>query len=378
MPMTGSPGFTDNEIYRLATEGYLYELGMLIRLVKSRDFKNLLPFFLDYEKFLSRGKEAFFGRTYLRDILMNRRVIDGAVKSGVTATLFSCANLASWCEIFGGWTIPFTTLDSTQTREYLQMAIHHGGREHEKLGQNMAIRLNNGDTVRVIQVLKLLGLVSLDSSACDQLSLGASTGQRDRHALHLTPWIKPAEPMLPISLQSRLKFGVDSGHPESVVLIDNDPEIKSIYESLNTEEGERVCAINMDLYDGLSRLAEAVINAQVKPRNLVAAFRIEPAAFSDIGLFLELLGKVVNKSADLIFTIGSGNSLDGFVHRLEVLDELDQKLLERGMTPVRVKCYKGRTLEQKRANPVYGLNQYASYETLYCRITREQLVGGAA
>ena len=372
--MTATSVLTDNDIYNLAREGYLYELGLLVRIVKSVHFKTWLPLFSDYEKFLTSDRKALPGKKNLSDFLKKRRVIDAADKTGISRGLFACANLAACCEIFGGWTIPFTTLDSSRVQEYLQAAIAHGGRGKDKLGQNMAIRLNNGDTVRVIQVLKLLGLVAANTSGRDQLSLGASTAQRDRHALHLTPWIKPAEPLLPLSMQSRLKFGVNAGHPESIVLIDNDPEVKSVYEQLNNEEQGRVLAMNTDLYAGLKALSEQVTGAHMRPRNLVVAFRIEPGAFSDMALFLELLGQVVNGSCDFIVTIGSGNSLEGFKHRLEVLNELDERLLEKGMTPIRVKCYEGKTPEEQRMRPVYGLNQYASYETLYCRLKQERLV----
>jgi hypothetical protein len=335
--VTQTARFTDGAIYDLAREGFLHELGILVEITCSSWFRELLPAFLTYKAFLASGKHSFLDDDTLRQLLKQQAGIDALDGAEEIKKLFLCANLAACCEIFAGWTIPVDELDPDRTGEYLQLALANAGADKTSLGRNMAQRLNNGDTVRIIQALKLLGLIRADTDSYHQLSLGASIGRRDCHALHLEPSLLPVAPAASPAALPPLRFGARSCNPMDIILMDNDPVLQPVYEQLN------------------------------------AAFRIEPRAFPDIGFFLDSIGGVIDEHADFVMSIGSGDTDDEFKHRLEVLDAISENLTQKGMQPIRIKCYRGATLKEQRASPAFGLNQYASYETLYCRLDRNRL-----
>jgi hypothetical protein len=371
--VTQNPGFTDQDVYDLARQGFLHELGKLIELTQSAGFRELLPGFLTYNAFLAAGWLDFLAKDAVDELLRNR-FIDAADCPKVARQLFLCANIAACCEIFSGWTIPVNGLEVARAGEYLEMVLSNAGIDKVSVGRGMAKRLNNGDSVRVIQTLKLLGLLEADISSCHQISLGASFGNRDCRAMHLEPLITPAGAIATSGVLPPLRFNVRPGNPSDIILMDNDPTAKSAYESLYAESLGHVKGIVTDLNDGLGWLAGQVENKAVAPRTMVVAFRIEPSAFMDKDLFLDSLGKVIGDSADLVMTIGSGNTSNEFSHRLDVLGGINQCLSQKGMEPVRIKCYRGDNLDDQRANPVFGLNQYASYETLYCRLEKCKLI----
>ncbi|MGB5259877.1 MAG: hypothetical protein WBO34_05065 [Gammaproteobacteria bacterium] len=373
--MKGNPEQIVRTTYKLATEGYLYELGVLVKIVKSQAFGTLLPLFSEYEKFVSSGREDLFGADYVQRMFKEKRVIDAADYTTLDVQPFTCANLAACCEIFSGWTIPVGELDITRTDEYLKLALSHAGSDRRSTGRKLAVRLNKGDTARVVHLLKLLGLIPVYTHTCDQLSLCASVGERDRHALHQMPnIIRPSSlPSHGLPRPSPLQFGVKQYSPRSVVMIDKDPALEAVYKKLNHEEKGRLLAMNTDLNAGLEELSKRIRDRQMAARNLIVSFRLEPDAFSEVELFLKSLGRVIAEKADLILTIGAGDDLGEFRRRLKVLDNFDEGLSVRGMSPVRIKASKGKTARQQQSSPIYGLSQYASYETLYCRLDRSRL-----
>ena len=133
---------------------------------------------------------------------------------------------------------------------------------------------------------------------------------------------------------------------------------------------DNVHALNKDVYIGLDEVAESVANNNLKPRTLITAYRLEPRAYTDTTLYLNNIGRTIASQADFITTIGSGDTDEEFRNRKQVIDDMYINLLDRGMNPIRIKMYKGETVQQQRFNPLFGLNQYASYEILYCKLKK--------
>lgn len=375
--MKGTPEQLDKTIYKLATEGYLYELRNLVRLVKSNEFGDILPLFSDYEYFLHSSRNNVFAEDAVDQLLKTNRTIRANDSASIVKKLFACANLSACCETFGGWTIPIAELEMSKTNEYLQLALNSVGANYDHIGRNMGVRLNKCDTARVIQPLKLLGLLRPDSQTCDQLSLCCSIGERDRHALHQTPHINSVNPATSLASQQYQKqplhFSTISHIPKHIAMIDNDTILEPIYEQFNKEE-DNLLAMKTDLYDGLKVLANKIELKMLRPRNLVVAFRLAPEAFPDSKRYLDELAYVINQEADLIMTIGAGDNLAEFTHRLKVMDNIFNDLTDRGMSPIRIKNCKGNSPKQQQLRLVYGLSQYASYETIYCRLIKKRLM----
>ena len=359
---------SDEEVYRLAIDGYLYELEMLIDIVHSNYFKDLLPIFAKYKKYISSNRRRQIGKMFIDDIQRTNK--NAAISFPYDdKKLSACVNLAACCEIFSGWSIPTNALSKKHVAEYLQFAISEFDMDKRKIARLMSSRLNSGDACRVIQSLKLLGLLTINPGSCYQLSLGCSVGHRDRQAVHNIPIIRKTASIE----HTQLEFEVSSEKPRNIVLVDNDPGLKQIYDHINMKEAGRVLALNEDIYDGLENLLNHVFVKTLNPRNLIIAFRLEPKALTDIQVFLKYLGGIIDERADFITSIGAGDDNPAFKHRLDVLDELNTGFLERGLKPVRLKWYKGKNLEEQRSTPIYGLPQYATFEILYCKLKKQNL-----
>lgn len=368
--MNESLRINSSQIFDLAAHGYKYELQGLCRLAQGNSLPQLVPLFSENHRFLTRGAAGFLDSFTLDDIFANG-IFDASGASPVTEKLSAIINLAAYCTIFGGWTIPVAELNESQVDHYLQMAFSNSGPNREELGQNMAMRLNKGDTARIVNILKVLGLLKIDSHQCRQLGIGASVGLRDRQATHELPVVQPVAPQPGIA---PLRFGVKSEPPRSVTLIDNDPAMATVYEQINRAEGSNgITATNQDLYQALEGHALEMAQGNAQAFNLVTSYRIEPRAFPDSLRFLKALGSVITDSADLVMTMGSGDDIEQFQHRTDVFDAIAAELKNRDMQPYRLKFHQDGTLHEQWANPVYGLSHYASHQALYCRLNRAAL-----
>ena len=214
--MSQDERLSKDDILKLAIEGYSYELKKLIKLFQSDVGSEILSFFSNYDSFLKEKRSSYLGENVLQTIT-NNNLIDASDQSNAASKLFACANLAASCEIFSGWSIPLSTIDIKQSDEYLKMAISGAINTQPNLGQSMAVRLNNGDSIRVIHILKLLGVLETGPE-CFQLSTGSSIGIRDRIATHITPHISINH----FLNNAPVQFSTIKSQADDIVLIDND------------------------------------------------------------------------------------------------------------------------------------------------------------
>ena len=364
-----------DEAFTIAFNGYASELDLLVRLVHSGNVIKLLPAMLDYSQFLARGKRKIFGTHPLELVCDSNGVIGGLNTRPRAEELFTCANLVACCYLFSSWTIPLGSLERSQVGQYCERAISHISGDTTAKTNLMGQRLNSGDAGRVIHTLKILGLIEADSTRYKQLSIGASNGMRDREAIHQMPIFRPlAEDDRRFTAKTRWKklppmqFGIHKATVEDIVLVDNNPKHKKHYEWLNTTEKGRVLALNQDAGEALENLFARIEAGHVRPRDLVVLFRMEPVVMPDVDGFLDAVGDVIDEKADLVITIGAGESTEEFELRLRKMDEIAGSLLKRGMKPVRIKWYHGNTIEEQRNKPLFGSVGYASYEILYCKL----------
>ena len=355
---------SQDNILKLAIEGYSYELKELIRLYQSDTGAEIISFFSNFDSFISDKRTDVFGKNILQTLTTDN-FIDAADLSDLGSKLFAFANLAASCGIFGGWIIPLNTVDINKSDEFLKMAISGAIKTQPNLGQNMADRLNNGDTIRIVQILKLLGLLEIKPEHY-QLSTGCSVGGRDRMATHTTPQISINH----FIQNPPVKLSVQQSPVHDIVLIDNDVNLKPVYDELNANN-VNIYAFNQDFYIGLDQVAESIASNKLKPRTLITAYRLEPRAYTDVSRYLSSIGRVIDSQADFLTTIGSGDTDEEFRDRKQVMEDIFNDLLDRGMKPVRIKMYTGDSVLQQRSNPLFGLNQYASYEIIYCKLKKE-------
>ena len=109
--------------------------------------------------------------------------------------------------------------------------------------------LQNADTVRVIQITRLLGMLTTSAEDTHQLSIGVGNGYRDLYGIHMVPKVTVND--LP---SKSFVFDTQDKKAAHTVLIDNDPEQGEHFQQLNSRESETVLALNQGADESLKHL----------------------------------------------------------------------------------------------------------------------------
>ena len=168
-----------------------------------------------------------------------------------------------------------------------------------------------------------------------------------------------------------VSFELEKEAANDIVLVDNDQGMKERYKKLNAENN--ILALNQDANKAIEELAVHVANNEIMPRDLIVAYRMDPRMIPDVSDFLGLLGSVISNHADLIITIGAGHSNKEFKGRLNKIDEIMASLQNLKLNPVKIKWHTGKTIPEKRENPIFGEPTYSTYEILYCKLIQSNL-----
>ena len=361
---------------------YALEADTLGALAQSAVFGDLIQHFRDYDVYLRRINSDPGYRSRRKKIISDKGVVDIAVASKESISLFCQAQIAASAELFKGWEIR----DDQLTREGMRLLVEKSAAtligvpnvptnippEQFTNAQKQILSavnvLQNADTVRVVQIIKLLGLLPPTAEHIHQLSLGVGNGYRDLYGVHITPKVTINE--LP---NKSYFFDTIERQAAHTVLIDNDAAQQDHFKQLNLREREKVLALNDDASESLEQLHKVQAQSQLKQRNLVVCLRIDHRMIPSSEEFLGLLSRVIAPEADLVMTIGAGHNLSEFEGRLKCFDNLVRLLTNLGHNPVRVILHRGGSLEDKRRTPAFGQLAYTSYQILYCRLKRGRL-----
>tara|TARA_B100000519_G_scaffold69826_1_gene59598 strand:- start:455 stop:1606 length:1152 start_codon:yes stop_codon:yes gene_type:complete len=361
---------------------YALEADTLGALAQSAVFGDLIQHFRDYDVYLRRINSDPGYRSRRKKIISDKGVVDIAVASKESISLFCQAQIAASAELFKGWEIR----DDQLTREGMRLLVEKSAAtligvpnvptnippEQFTNAQKQILSavnvLQNADTVRVVQIIKLLGLLPPTAEHIHQLSLGVGNGYRDLYGVHITPKVTINE--LP---NKSYFFDTIERQAAHTVLIDNDAAQQDHFKQLNLREREKVLALNDDASESLEQLHKVQAQSQLKQRNLVVCLRIDHRMIPSPEEFLGLLSRVIAPEADLVMTIGAGHNLSEFEGRLHCFDNLVRLLTNLGHNPVRVILHRGGSLEDKRRTPAFGQLAYTSYQILYCRLKRGRL-----
>ncbi len=158
------------------------------------------------------------------------------------------------------------------------------------------------------------------------------------------------------------------------VLVDSDPTYYDHFEALNREEGGRVLALNTEADQAIKTLKNRQKASDLGLRNFVVGLRIDHRMIPDADKFLGLIGTVIDSNADLIFTIGAGNTLSEFEDRLNCFDKLFATLTRMGLKPVRFLLHGKGSPQEQRSRPNFGQLAYTSYQILYCKLQRDRML----
>ena len=363
---------------------YALEADAFAAIAMSPSFDSLIRQFEHYDSYLKTLNKDSKHREIVRSLLKNDGIIDTAVPTRELAQLFCLAQIAACSELFKGWKINLTHLN----REGMRALIDQGCADIRNIQEiSPEIRLEqyseaqrqllngvnviqNVDTVRVLQVVKLLGLISTPASEVQQLSLGVGNGYRDLYGIHGVPCIRKKQE----GNSAILNFDTLDQQAAHTVLVDSDPAYGNHFEALNREERGKVLALNSEAEQAIKILKSKQQGLDLSLRNFVVGLRIDHNMIPDAEKFLELIGTVIDSNADLMLTIGAGNKLSEFEGRLNCFDKLFAALTRIGLKPVRLLLHgKGSTQEQ-RSRPNFGQLAYTSYQILYCKLQRDRMV----
>jgi hypothetical protein len=363
---------------------YALEADAFAAIAMSPSFDSLIRQFEHYDSYLKTLNKDSKHREIVRSLLKNDGIIDTAVPTRELAQLFCLAQIAACSELFKGWKINLTHLN----REGMRALIDQGCADIRNIQEispeirpeqyseaqrqllNGVNVIQNVDTVRVLQVVKLLGLISTPASEVQQLSLGVGNGYRDLYGIHGVPCVSKKQE----GNSAILNFDTLDQQAAHTVLVDSDPAYGNHFEALNREERGKVLALNSEAEQAIKILKSKQQGLDLSLRNFVVGLRIDHNMIPDAEKFLELIGTVIDSNADLMLTIGAGNKLSEFEGRLNCFDKLFAALTRIGLKPVRLLLHgKGSTQEQ-RSRPNFGQLAYTSYQILYCKLQRDRMV----
>ena len=363
---------------------YALEADAFGAIAMSPSFDGLISQFDNYDNYLKRLNKDSKHRETVRSLLENDGIIDTAVPTRELAQLFCLAQIAACSELFKGWKINFSQLN----REGMRALVAQGSAginnipeiplethpdqysEAQRQLFNGTNIIQNVDTVRVLQVVKLLGLISTPASEVQQLSLGVGNGYRDLYGIHGVPCISKKQE----GTSAILDFDTLDQQAAHTVLVDSDPTYGNHFEALNREECGRVLALNIEAEQAIKILKSKQQGLDLSLRNFVVGLRIDHNMIPDAEKFLELIGTVIDSNADLMLTIGAGNKLSEFEGRLNCFDKLFAALTRIGLKPVRLLLHGRGSTQEQRGCPNFGQLAYTSYQILYCKLHRDRLL----
>jgi hypothetical protein len=212
---------------------YALEADAFGAIATSPSFDSLIRQFDDYDSFLKRLNKDTKHRGTVRSLLKHDRIIDTAAPTKELAQFFCLAQIAACSELFRGWKINSSQLN----REGIRVLIDQGSAgirnipeipletrpdqysDAQRQLMNGINVIQNVDTIRVLQVVKLLGLISIHPSDIQQLSLGVGNGYRDLYGIHGVARIsKKLE-----GASTVLNFDMLEQQAAHTVLVDSDP-----------------------------------------------------------------------------------------------------------------------------------------------------------
>lgn len=362
---------TPDELINAAGKGWILEAEMLANITESYYFSEILPYFSDYSGHIKKLRLNSNVQS-----LISKGTIDLGKLTPELIKIFSCAQIAAACYLFSGCKLKQSEFKRSYIRQFAQSQAKELISKGTPGIRTLIHKIHNVDAIRTIQTLKLLGLFNTESNHCKQLSLGAGHGSRDLHSIHQIPSIKSQFSGSMISKNPGEKCFVfeSTDTPSSdIVLIDNDPNYADLYSEYNSDLNNTITAYNTNIDVALSEFQKLLKTNDAEPRNLVALFRIDHNMIPDVESLLSNIYSVIDEECDFILSIGAGYSPEEFVGRLNKVDELYKIFKKLGLRPLRIKFYRGSSIDEQLANPAFGLLNFTTYELLYCKLVKKQL-----
>lgn len=348
----------------LLIASYMAEIDQFAKVANSAEFQTILGQLGNYRKFIRQKVKSRNPMPPILEATNGKRILSVNDLKPLMHMKFNAAHVAACCILFKDERYVVDMLNSADIHNYALNYI----RAPEQTGnrsRDIMHRVNAMDSVRIMHLLRILGLVQKPSSRMFQLGLGAAAGVKDIYYLHTQPRISTGKGHGPgyVNLDYTYEPAAD------VILFDFDPRFQVTYDQYANDPGKSVSGYVGETMDLLKELP----GKNVAKRNLVTMLRVEPAMIPNTGEFLRNLYPVIDSSCDLVFSIGSGDTPDTYQERLDLTNNLFDDLNKADLSPVLIKLHRGGTLLEQAASLQYGSQIASSFEIIYCSLEPENL-----
>lgn len=334
----------------------------------------LLFDFIDYSAFLKKRNKEIKTDKLINKLSNGTGIINAIGTATELRKIFYYAHIAVCCEMFYGWQLPMQSINRSEMHQRIQQTLLSFTDSSADNIREISRRIHTSDAIRTIQILRFLGLIKSSSKNTRQISFAAGPGNRDLEGVHMTPSISQQSNILnPTTNDNSIKFSKNIDRPENIILIDNDPDFKQLYTNLSKENPEWMLALNEDADMAMKKLPDMIDKRNWNPVNSVVGIRIDHRMIPDIKLFFSQLKPLLDNTADFVFSIGAGHTLEEFYGRKKAMAEMFDFFKRGGMSPVKIILHGGKTLEEQRNTPCFGLSNFTTYEILYCKLKRKKL-----
>lgn len=348
---------------------FLSEANMFADYINDGDFEKILLDFNDFNRYLKVRTKKIKANTKVAALTKGTNILSAKNASGELKTILSYAHISACCELLNGWTFNCNHDIKKDLPAFLEQNLTHLKSADEETINKIYLRIATADTVRIIVLLKLLGLLQQDTSKKRVLSYGAASGVKELYATHTVPRIESNIKNLG-QYKFQLKFTRTLQWPKQTVLIDYDKFWETHYKNLLSEHPANVLGILNEFDNAITDLPQTLLEHNMEPADLVFGWRIDHQVIPDIPAFFKsLVPSLSTKSkVDFVITIGAGDDDEDFAGRVRTMDKVWAFLKEHKLNPVRIVLYDG-----GRDFPLFGHGSYATYEVIHCQLDKKKM-----
>jgi len=355
-------------------KSYQVDGNGLAVIAESGMLMSMLHDFADYESFLSDRNKQINSKKFIKKISKGSNIVYGNTVDTELRKIFYYAHLAACCELFNGWVLPLNSLSRETIHALVEKSLYPiKDTASSDMLSEIQSRIHKSDVVRTIQILRLMGLLTSNSVVQRQLSVAAGNAQRELDGVHMVPEIRHQKNIIGNNIGA-IEFSKIISRPEKVVLIDNAPAFKELYQKLNTDHADWVLALNEDADSAIKKISDLILDKKMKPCNLIAGIRIDHEIVPDVACFFKQLVPVLDSVADLIISVGAGHTVKEFEGRINLMSAMFDFLKNKGMEPVKIVLHGSGNVEEQRSTPLFASGPTTTYEILYCKIKKKKLL----
>ena len=344
---------------------YLAEMREMDRISRAPGFSQILQHLQAYPKYLRSRRKLSSAIRPLVEASGGTRIISVAKLTPQLAEYVHTAHMAACCVLNQDRQYSLRQLQSGMLMQLAEQFINSPAAQNPSVSRMLMQRINMMDAVRTIQLLRVSGLVTRQSSAMKQLALGAAGGVKDIFYIHTLPSIAISK----VNGDDQISFDSTGQRAADIIVSDADPRFKQAYNEYAADESLSIRGYINDTMTLLDELADTGI----EKRNLVTMLRIEPAMITSTAELLQKLTPLVDDNCDFIFSIGAGDNIDAYQQRIDITAQLFNDLNTAGLTPVLFQMHHGGSALEQGQSLQYGSMATSSYEILYCRLNAKAL-----